>query len=1482
MQEELLQFKLQKVWTLVDLPKGKRAIGTKWVYRNKKDERGIVIRNKARLVAQGSAQEEGIDYDEVFAPVARIEAIRLFLAYASFMMFIVYQMDVKSAFLYGTIEEDVYVCQPRGFEDPQFPDKVYKVYVDDIIFGSTKKSLCDEFEQIMHNKFQMSSMGELTFFLGLQVQQKKDGIFISQEKYVVDILKKFDFITVKTASTPMEPNKALVKDEEADSVDVHLYRSMIRSLMYLIASRPDITFAFCAYTRFQVTPKTSHHHVVKRIFRYLKGRPKLGLWYPRDSPCDLEAFSDSDYARASLDRKSTTRGLELKDKKELAIPEQTTTGKEFLNPLMADSLPKTISAKTRSERVLEKPNEPPLPEGYTSKSREGSMEHTFELMDTVPPTPHDSPLTGGYTPRSDKAVEILKLKQRVKKLERKRKSSISHLRRGIYRQVESFDDDLDEEDASKQGRISDKTKLMFKDSDFDDLDDLVDEGMAFGVSIVAPRTPLTTTIVFDDEDLTMAMAQTLIKMKEEKAKEKGVAIKDVEDFSRPIRSITTLQPLPTIDPKDKGKSVLVEEEPKKPEKVKRRDQGLAQIESDAELAQRLHEEELAELDIAQKKQEEATNSALAEEFDEIQARMDADHELAVRLTHEEKEKYTIEERATLLAEYFKRRKKQLAAERAEAIRNKPPTRAQDVTMAMAQTLIKMEEEKDKEKGVAIKDVEDFSRPIRLITTLQPLPTIDPKEKCKGLLVEEEPEKPEKVKRRDQGLAQIEKFDEIQARMDADHELAVTLTHEEQEKHTIKERATLLAEYVERRKKQLAAERAKAIRNKPPTRSQVRNRMITYLKYMGKYTHQQLKHKTLEELQKLYQKEQKWINDIKPMDSEEDGSNTKKAGKRIKRIADSTSKQKSPKKSKVIKEQESAESNEEAAADYKQEKEELRMWLAVVLDEDETVDLEILSVKADGNTSYHKTFSSMLRKFDRQDLMDLHRLVMKRFEDNTLEGYNLLLWGDLKVMFEPNAEDEIWIEKRYPLIKEMLKKMLNWKLEAEAESTMAFELLKFIKSQVLKDRMREWVGGSWWCIIYRREEWMRLCGSVWRSREDKGTRSQWGCKRFNYRVEEQALDAMVFFERARIIRKRCLQIMKEALEQSFSLFEFWGFSSFDRWKLVEVGNRVKSVVINRIIFHSLVDSLAGERNHHMVHKLEVIGQRIRVIGLNVLEESSKKHGIRESHFTTLGYTYHSMSNVVGKIEGLPIGEAIKHITQACVRMIFVSAETYDDEDGTNLFINVKKEIEANCRKGVAKIRFIFEKVRKDDTTFMEEASHERLVDLPFITGEASGTMIHGDVVCGVEMINLNGIRHSAPKESNEEAAADYEQEKEELRMWLAVVPDEDETVDPEILFVKYPIVDWESQNLGSVDMEDIRVYKIIRADRNTSYHKTFSSMLRKFDRQDFMDLHRLVIKRVEDNTPKGYNLLLWGDLKVMFEPNAEDEIWSNQQDWTLIS
>nr|GEU72419.1 hypothetical protein [Tanacetum cinerariifolium] len=227
---------------------------------------------------ESSIPDEGIDYEEVFAPVARIEVIRLFLAYASFMSFMVYQMDVKSTFLYGTIEEEVYICQPLRFEDPDHPNKVYKVVK--ALYGlhqAPRAYLCKSFEKLMKDKFQMSSVRELTFFLGLHVKQKKDGIFISQDKYVAEILRKFRLTEGKSASTLIDTEKPLLKDPDGEDVDVHTYKSMIGFLMYLTSSRPDIMFAICAC----------------------------------DLPFDLVAYSDSDHAGASLDRKSTTGGCQF-------------------------------------------------------------------------------------------------------------------------------------------------------------------------------------------------------------------------------------------------------------------------------------------------------------------------------------------------------------------------------------------------------------------------------------------------------------------------------------------------------------------------------------------------------------------------------------------------------------------------------------------------------------------------------------------------------------------------------------------------------------------------------------------------------------------------------------------------------------------------------------------------------------------------------------------------------------------------------------------------------------------------------------------------------------------------------------------------------------------------------------------------------------------------------------------------------------------
>ncbi|KAJ9546117.1 LOW QUALITY PROTEIN: hypothetical protein OSB04_025824 [Centaurea solstitialis] len=306
-----------------------------WIFRNKLNEHGTVIRNKARLVAQGYRQEEGIDYDETFA---LLEAIRLFLAYAAYMKFQVFQMDVKSAFLNGRLTEEVYITQPPGFSDPKHPDHVYKlnkallvgkidstlfvknykdhvflaqIYVYDIIFGSTKGKLCKNFEALMQAEYKMSMMGELTYFLGLQVKQSEKGIFISQGKYVREMLAKFELTTCSEMKTPMAPPLKLDKDSNGKSIDVTLYRGMIGSLLYLTASRPDIMYATCLCAIYQADPKESHMKAVKRIFRYLKGTPNLGLWYPRDSGFDLTAFSDSDFAGCKIDRKSTTGGCQL-------------------------------------------------------------------------------------------------------------------------------------------------------------------------------------------------------------------------------------------------------------------------------------------------------------------------------------------------------------------------------------------------------------------------------------------------------------------------------------------------------------------------------------------------------------------------------------------------------------------------------------------------------------------------------------------------------------------------------------------------------------------------------------------------------------------------------------------------------------------------------------------------------------------------------------------------------------------------------------------------------------------------------------------------------------------------------------------------------------------------------------------------------------------------------------------------------------------
>ncbi|KAD3067039.1 hypothetical protein E3N88_34919 [Mikania micrantha] len=334
MQEELNQFQKLGVWHLVELPKGEKKIGTRWVLRCKRDDRGVIFQNKARLVVQGFKQIEGIDYDEVFAPVVRLEAIRLFLAFAAHKKFKVFQLDVKSAFLYGSLKETAYVCQPSGFKDPIHRDQVYlldkalyglhqaprawyetllthliehgfnrgqidktlfyrekgkdillvQIYVDDIIFGSTDEQLCLEFKEVMIEKFEMSAMSDIKFFLGLQIDQTDDGIFIHQTKYIQDVLKRFSMLDCKPISTPIQPNHGIEPDIKGGA-----------NLCYVIPwNDRELDVFDCLTTGY-----------FKRILRYLKGTPDTGLWYPKDDNFSFHAYSDSDYGGCKTDAKST-------------------------------------------------------------------------------------------------------------------------------------------------------------------------------------------------------------------------------------------------------------------------------------------------------------------------------------------------------------------------------------------------------------------------------------------------------------------------------------------------------------------------------------------------------------------------------------------------------------------------------------------------------------------------------------------------------------------------------------------------------------------------------------------------------------------------------------------------------------------------------------------------------------------------------------------------------------------------------------------------------------------------------------------------------------------------------------------------------------------------------------------------------------------------------------------------------------------------
>ncbi|GJT65003.1 putative ribonuclease H-like domain-containing protein [Tanacetum coccineum] len=603
---------------------------------NKKDKRGVVVRNKARLVAQGYRQEEGIDYDEVFAPVARIEAIRIFLAFASCMGFIVYQMDVNSAFLYGTIDEEVYVSQPSGFVDPKFPKKVYKVVK--ALYG-------------LHQAPRAWYATLSTFLLksGYRRGTIDKTLFIKKDK---------NDIIVKTASTPIETQKPLTKDEEADDVDIHLYRSMIGSLMYLTASRPDIMFAVCACSRrliswqckketIMATSTTEVEYVAAANYCGQDGvvawignldtSKKKFLMYPRflmvflNNQIDLgEPFNDvyvtpahTQNVFSNMSRKSVKFSGKITPLFDfMLVPHQASEGEatsssHYTTQDSRDSLEGTNGSEGDQ---VQPSHDSPFSGGPTSDRAEGGMtlEELYVLCTNL-----SNRVLALEASKDAQAAEIIKLKNKIKKLKKKSHPVISH-HRAWLRSV---------------------SRLSMKRNTAGVTINTVDPE----ISTVEPRTPPTTASIFDDEDVTIA--QTLIKMKEEKAKEKGVAFKDVEDSSRPARSILTLKPLPIIDSKDKGKGVLQEPKPAKK---------MAKTEEERK----------------RQREEEASKAVIAEMYDEVQAGIDDDALFAAKIQQEEREEYTIEERAKFLAETIAAQRKFRVAQRSVEIRSRPPTKSQ--------------------------------------------------------------------------------------------------------------------------------------------------------------------------------------------------------------------------------------------------------------------------------------------------------------------------------------------------------------------------------------------------------------------------------------------------------------------------------------------------------------------------------------------------------------------------------------------------------------------------------------------------------------------------------------------------------------------------------------------------------------------------------------------------------------------------------------
>ncbi|GJR51991.1 retrovirus-related pol polyprotein from transposon TNT 1-94 [Tanacetum coccineum] len=865
------------------------------------------------LVAQGPHKKKEIDYEEAIAPmsrtVARIEAIRIFLAYASFKDFVVYQMDVKSAFLYGRIEEKVYVCQPLGFKDLDFPNRVYKV------------------EKALYRLYQDPKA--------------------CQDKYVIEILKKFGFTDVKTGSTPMETQKPLLKDEYGEEVDVHLYRSMIGSLMYLTSSRPDIMFAVCACARYQVNLKVSHLYVVKRIFRYLKGQPKLGLWYRKDSPFDLVAYTDSNYAGSSLDRNSIAgeadyvaassccgqvlwiqnQFLDYGDSNEKKLIQMI---KNHTDKNVTDLLTKAFDAKMVNGEVQL--------QALVDRKKIIITEATLTLM--------------GYEKLSQKLTFYKAF------FSPQWKFLIHTILQCLSAKTTAWNE-FSSTMASAIICLATNQKFNFSKYIFESMVKNLDSAGKF---LMYPRfvqvfldnqlegminhnkiyiAPSQTKKVFANmkrqgNDFSGRVTPLFSTMMVQAQQEQGEGI----DMPTDPHHTPTIIPLSTLQPQRK----------KRPRKPKRKDTEITQssvpienVVNEAVYEERDDSLERATttatgLDVEKDRgggprhqdtmgdtiaQTRNTKTAQAQEITSLKKRVKKLERKKRSRTHGLKRLYKVglsaridssNDEASLVHdldgyEVFVETKKPVvnAATTTSTIPVSAVKDLSDVDMSLAQALAELKSTKPKAittavtrpkaKGLVIQEQDQSSTPI---TSL--------KDKGKGIVVGV----PLKMKKKDQVLFDEQEAIRLQAQfnkeeriVETDYELAQRLQAEEQEELTIKEKSKLFQQLLEKRRKHFAAKRAEERRNRPPTKAQQRSIICTYLKNMTGWKPKDFKTKSFANVQELFD----------------------------------------------------------------------------------------------------KAIKRMLRDFDREDLETLWKLVKaKHGYTRPKEGYERVLCGDLKIMFEPDVED----------------------------------------------------------------------------------------------------------------------------------------------------------------------------------------------------------------------------------------------------------------------------------------------------------------------------------------------------------------------------------------------------------------------------------------------------------------------------------------------